>query len=136
MSPLSRTPVLALRAAFAAGASAGAAGPSSRIIPLLATTATRQFSSAPRRLAEMQSGDVQRMSHADDILPGSAKKQAQASPASLVGGRVGVIAPSQALTDDWAIQRDYPDYSKGPSALDKASRLFFFSEILRGMWVV
>lgn len=29
----------------------------------------------------------------------------------------------------------YPDYSKGPSALDKASQLFFFTEILRGMWI-
>jgi len=47
-----------------------------------------------------------------------------------------VIAPSQAITEDWSIQREYPDYSKGPSALDKASRLFFFTEILRGMWVV
>ena len=26
----------------------------------------------------------------------------------------------------------YPDYSKGPSALDKASQMFFFTEILRG----
>ena len=26
----------------------------------------------------------------------------------------------------------YPDYSKGPSALDKASQLFFFTEIVRG----
>lgn len=69
-----------------------------------------------------------------DKLPGSAAKQGSAG--SLVGGRVGVIAPSQALTEDWAIQREHPDYSKGPSALDKASRLFFFTEILRGMWVV
>ncbi|KAE8221004.1 hypothetical protein CF319_g5562 [Tilletia indica] len=30
----------------------------------------------------------------------------------------------------------YPDYSKGPSALDKAANLFFFTEILRGMWIV
>ncbi|GAA5901748.1 NuoI/complex I 23 kDa subunit family protein [Sporobolomyces salmoneus] len=29
-----------------------------------------------------------------------------------------------------------PDYSKGPSALDKASSLFFFTEIVRGMAVV
>ena len=28
----------------------------------------------------------------------------------------------------------FPDYSKGPSALDKAAQLFFFTEILRGMW--
>jgi len=26
-----------------------------------------------------------------------------------------------------------PDYSKGPSALDKASSLFFFTEIVRGV---
>lgn len=31
---------------------------------------------------------------------------------------------------------DYPDYSKGPSALDKASTTFFFLEIVRGMGVV
>jgi len=29
----------------------------------------------------------------------------------------------------------YPDYSKGPSALDKASQLFFFTEIFRGMYL-
>ncbi|GMK56591.1 hypothetical protein CspeluHIS016_0304310 [Cutaneotrichosporon spelunceum] len=29
-----------------------------------------------------------------------------------------------------------PDYSKGPSALDKASQLFFMTEIFRGMWIV
>ena len=28
---------------------------------------------------------------------------------------------------------EWPDYSKGPSALDKASQLFFFTEIVRGM---
>ncbi|EAU84342.1 NADH-ubiquinone oxidoreductase 23 kDa subunit [Coprinopsis cinerea okayama7 len=28
------------------------------------------------------------------------------------------------------------DYSKGPSALDKAVHIFFFTEIIRGMWVV
>lgn len=31
---------------------------------------------------------------------------------------------------------EYPDYSKGESALDKASQLFFFTEIVRGMWIV
>ncbi|KAH9819656.1 NADH-quinone oxidoreductase [Melampsora americana] len=29
-----------------------------------------------------------------------------------------------------------PDYSTGPSALDKAAKLFFLTEIARGMWVV
>ncbi|BGP37342.1 ndufs8, ubiquinone oxidoreductase 23 kd subunit [Rhodotorula kratochvilovae] len=31
---------------------------------------------------------------------------------------------------------EQPDYSKGPSALDKAASLFFFTEIVRGMAVV
>lgn len=35
-------------------------------------------------------------------------------------------------TDNPNEMRSYPDYSKGPSALDKASQLFFFTEILRG----
>ena len=108
---------------------------------MLASTSrpsTRAFSSTTRALEKPATagGDVERLSTTTQSLYGSSQKAAQASPSSLVGGRVGVIAPSQALTEDWAIQHDYPDYSKGPSALDKASRLFFFSEILRGMWVV
>lgn len=39
-------------------------------------------------------------------------------------GSVDAVKASQA----------YPDYSKGPSALDKASQLFFFTEIVRGEW--
>ena len=35
----------------------------------------------------------------------------------------------RAGTDGSAV---YPDYSKGPSAVDKAAKLFFFTEILRG----
>ncbi|KAK9897398.1 NADH-quinone oxidoreductase [Cystobasidium minutum MCA 4210] len=104
-----------------------------------AGSSARAFSSSRRALDTQQTygGEATRLSStAPTSLYGSAAKAAQASPSSLAGGRVGVIAPSQALTEDWAIQRDYPDYSKGPSALDKASRLFFFSEILRGMWVV
>lgn len=30
----------------------------------------------------------------------------------------------------------YPDYSKGPSAIQKAASLFFFTEIFRGMWII
>jgi NADH dehydrogenase (ubiquinone) Fe-S protein 8 len=40
---------------------------------------------------------------------------------------------AQSQIDDAPV---YPDYSKGPSALDKAGQLFFFTEILRGMWIV
>ncbi|KAK0566784.1 ndufs8, ubiquinone oxidoreductase 23 kd subunit [Tilletia horrida] len=43
------------------------------------------------------------------------------------------IAASNATKDSTVA---YPDYSKGPSALDKAANLFFFTEILRGMWIV
>lgn len=95
------------------------------VIPLLA--GRRTFATT---------GLARATSTTENPLPGSAAKAAQSAPGSLVGGRVGVVAPSQALTEDWAIQREYPDYSKGPSALDKASKLFFFTEIMRGMWVV
>lgn len=142
MGPLARTAAAASSMAYR---SAIAAGPStattkSKIIPLIAAQQQQQlhkrtFASSTLRRAS-PSSDVERLSTTDDVIEGSAKKAAQASPSSLAGGRVGIIAPSQAYTEDWSIQQDYPDYSRGPSALDKASRLFFFSEILRGMWVV
>ena len=116
------------------------AGPSSSSSRILA----QSFAGSKNGLRLMSSSSASKSSSspdlrtaASDARPGSAAKQVeQSSGGSLVGGRVGVIAPSQALTEDWAIQHEYPDYSKGPSALDKASRLFFFTEILRGMWVV
>ncbi|WWC65942.1 NADH dehydrogenase [ubiquinone] iron-sulfur protein 8, mitochondrial [Kwoniella dejecticola CBS 10117] len=40
------------------------------------------------------------------------------------------------LTSSVGAADAWPDYSKGPSALDKASQLFFFTEIVRGMWIV
>lgn len=45
-------------------------------------------------------------------------------------------ATSQNPGSRQSIQPGQIDYSKGPSALDKASQLFFFTEILRGMWIV
>jgi NADH dehydrogenase (ubiquinone) Fe-S protein 8 len=39
-------------------------------------------------------------------------------------------APASAPAQVGGLQ--YADYSKGPSALDKAAQLFFFTEILRG----
>ncbi|KAL9936085.1 hypothetical protein V8E36_004927 [Tilletia maclaganii] len=44
--------------------------------------------------------------------------------------------PLHAATAKREQAAQYPDYSKGPSALDKAANLFFFTEILRGMWIV
>ncbi|KAI0660775.1 NADH dehydrogenase Fe-S protein 8 [Cubamyces menziesii] len=32
--------------------------------------------------------------------------------------------------------KDYDPYKDGPSAIDKAVHLFFFTEIIRGMWIV
>ena len=119
-SQLSRT-MLLHSAALRSGSS------SSKILAqAFAASSNSRFMSSTGRPAQVD--------NASNALPGSAAKQG--SPGSLVGGRVGVIAPSQALTEDWAIQHEHPDYSRGPSALDKASRLFFFTEILRGMWVV
>ena len=116
---------------------------SSRIIQLLgAQSQLRSMATSTSRFTEPSirssaSAHTAGSSPADsEILAGNAAKKDRSNPASVVGGRVGVIAPSQALTEDWSINREYPDYSKGPSALDKASRLFFFTEILRGMWVV
>ncbi|WVQ84424.1 NADH dehydrogenase [ubiquinone] iron-sulfur protein 8, mitochondrial [Cryptococcus sp. DSM 104549] len=37
---------------------------------------------------------------------------------------------------DAALANDWPDYSKGPSALDKAAQVMFLTEIVRGMWIV
>jgi len=37
---------------------------------------------------------------------------------------------------DAAVPEQWTDYSKGPSAIDKAAQLFFFTEIIRGMFIV
>jgi len=34
------------------------------------------------------------------------------------------------------VPEQWTDYSKGPSAIDKAAQLFFFTEIIRGMFIV
>ncbi|EIW61661.1 NADH dehydrogenase Fe-S protein 8 [Trametes versicolor FP-101664 SS1] len=34
------------------------------------------------------------------------------------------------------VGKDYDPYKDGPSAIDKAVHLFFFTEIIRGMWIV
>ncbi|GFZ49768.1 NADH-ubiquinone oxidoreductase 23 kDa subunit [Saitozyma sp. JCM 24511] len=69
---------------------------------------------------------------------------ASTSPQSVSSGPIRTPHPIAASTKDasdpgsrqTAVKEDWPDYSKGPSALDKASQLFFFTEIVRGMWIV
>jgi len=39
-------------------------------------------------------------------------------------------------THSWSVPKPEPNYDYGPSALDKASKLFFMTEIFRGMWLV
>jgi hypothetical protein len=45
-------------------------------------------------------------------------------------------ALSSSAVARYASPSNTPDYSKGPSALDKAAQVFFFTEIVRGELVV
>lgn len=48
----------------------------------------------------------------------------------------GIEVPPGSQSALEAGQEPYPDYSKGPSAIDKAAQLFFFTEIFRGEWLL
>ncbi|KPV76913.1 uncharacterized protein RHOBADRAFT_42126 [Rhodotorula graminis WP1] len=97
------------RTTLRAAATARPAAPLSVLAPglLLPRTFT---TSAAARLAQPQTGPTE---------PGHAPLHA---------------APVRKQRAQFAAQT--PDYSKGPSALDKAASLFFFTEIVRGMAVV
>jgi NADH dehydrogenase (ubiquinone) Fe-S protein 8 len=57
--------------------------------------------------------------------------------AARVGVRAFSVSAARAYANPTPTDKyGRPDYSKGPSALDKASQLFFFTEIFRGMWIV
>lgn len=58
-------------------------------------------------------------------LDASTKSDRDAGSRHTGEGQPGSAAAAKAT-------EQYPDYSKGPSALDKASQLFFFTEIVRG----
>ncbi|KAI9638787.1 uncharacterized protein MKK02DRAFT_13311, partial [Dioszegia hungarica] len=68
----------------------------------------------------------------------------QTGPQTVSSGPIKTPNPSQTANATGAsagalgttAKAEYPDYSKGESALDKAAQLFFFTEILRGMWIV
>ncbi|TFY77177.1 hypothetical protein EWM64_g6835 [Hericium alpestre] len=89
-------------------------------IPTVSTAliAHRLLSTTPRRL------------HAEPVQEGP-------SHVSDVSGRI----KSPGLKTATYTAQDEPDkyvdpYKNGPGALDKAAHLFFFTEILRGMWIV
>lgn len=63
--------------------------------------------------------------------------QPTTSPSTLQSGPVKTPNPKDAALAGIATKPEvggvkYEDYSKGPSAIDKAAQLFFFTEILRG----
>ena len=85
----------------------------------------RHLSTSPRRLlATPQTGpqtvqsQPSRSPHPIDTSTKTAADSGSRHP--------GETSPSASPATQW------PDYSKGPSALDKASQLFFFTEIVRG----
>ncbi|KAJ9117289.1 hypothetical protein QFC20_000436 [Naganishia adeliensis] len=105
-----------------ASTSAHVASPTLQLARSISFSPFRKFaqpSTAPDRL---QSGPIKTpnptsTANSTAANPGSQRDASPEQPAQLGGIR-------------------YEDYSKGPSALDKAAQLFFFTEILRGMWIV
>ncbi|KDN45221.1 NADH-quinone oxidoreductase [Tilletiaria anomala UBC 951] len=61
-------------------------------------------------------------------VPATVGSQTVHSPSNMETARL-------AAQESHEVRASYPDYSKGPSAIDKAAQLFFFTEILRGMWI-
>jgi NADH dehydrogenase (ubiquinone) Fe-S protein 8 len=104
------------------------------IVPLPLAYA-RSFHSSPRRLLATPTTGPQTISSGK---PGSIKTphpiEASTKSAQDEGSRTvsdgSNRASGMSTTSPGAMT--YPDYSKGPSALDKASQLFFFTEIVRG----
>lgn len=81
----------------------------------------RAFSSSPLRLFAVPQTGPQTVSSGPIRTPHPAQSStasAQSTPAD-----AGAVTSGRP---------EWPDYSKGPSALDKASQLFFFTEIVRG----
>ena len=128
MTPLA----IASFATRAATANAARSAQAARFAPLatmsrraLSTTAARWHRpSHPSYLATPSSGPQQINASRNDappqtIEPGSDKN----TPGAL---------PSAGTPENAEAAEKWPDYSKGPSALDKAAQLFFFTEIVRG----
>jgi len=86
----------------------------------LNTSSFFRFAQPTTSPTKIQQGPIRTPSPKDTALADAASSgSAQSAPAS---------APAQV----GGLQ--YADYSKGPSALDKAAQLFFFTEILRGQY--
>ena len=100
---------------------------------------------APVPLRALRARPLPLLRSAPTLLPRRTYATPQSGPQSLSSGPIKNPNPLNASTKtalDPGSRGDlaggpstaagYPDYSKGPSALDKASQLFFFTEIVRG----
>ncbi|CAO1622987.1 unnamed protein product [Parajaminaea phylloscopi] len=140
MASLSRTAIrtatVASRMAFAPRqtarfvvASSSASSSSSSSSPIIAALSSsssfRHFASSPlsRAVERPMAGPTYVEPKAPQGPGGVEGATLDAQGAQVLRARAGEAA-------------QYPDYSKGPSAIDKAAQLFFFTEILRGMWIV
>ncbi|KAK4685202.1 NADH dehydrogenase (ubiquinone) Fe-S protein 8, partial [Tremellales sp. Uapishka_1] len=113
--PLSRFTTISSRSLLALG----------RPVPALSLSPFRSLSSTSRALLATPTTAPSKLTSGPPSDPHPL--DASTKTAADAGSRhPGTTAPLTA----------YPDYSKGPSALDKASHLFFFGEIVRGMWIV
>ncbi|RPD66944.1 NADH dehydrogenase Fe-S protein 8 [Lentinus tigrinus ALCF2SS1-7] len=103
-----------------------AAGPSARLaagrvaIPRSLALAYRWHSTAPRHQQHDPLVSNKPRDHLEPPVP----------PKSPSGGTTAAFTAADEPG------KDYDPYKDGPSAIDKAVHLFFFTEIIRGMWLV
>lgn len=93
----------------------------------LASTSSSRSSSVAISLPSIRSIHSSSSRSADPLTGPTQLRSAESSASPL---------PSESALANSQTNVKYPDYSKGPSAIDKASQLFFFTEILRGTSVI
>jgi NADH dehydrogenase (ubiquinone) Fe-S protein 8 len=111
-----------------------ALAPSLRATPTVLSLARpiRSFHSSPFRLLATPQTGPQTVSSGPIATPNPTNTSNASAETS---GSIGVKAgggQGQGSVAGATAKAEYPDYSKGESALDKAAQLFFFTEILRG----
>ncbi|KAI0940160.1 hypothetical protein AcW1_004957 [Taiwanofungus camphoratus] len=105
------------------------AGPSSRLIatrvatPRASLQAARMLSTTPRRCHSSLQDHILKESNPHDNLLNPVKPR---SPNSKTASFTAADEPG----------KNYDPYKDGPGAIDKAVHKFFFTEIVRGMWIV
>lgn len=120
-----------LRLALARHAVGGASASTSHL-PLV--RASLRSSMANNNVRALSTSRILALAQPVKNMTGPTQIKEQAPPQEPIMETSTMTAQSaQKLHSEYAEEiTTYPDYSKGPSALDKASQLFFFTEILRG----